>query len=186
MDLKEKLGEELYNTVISKLGTSNIGLLEGFIPKARFNEVNEKAKLLTEKVNSYEAQISKTTELLKGSDELKEAYSKLQKEYKTGLEAKDKEITNLVKKTLLTDLIKEKGAMYPDLLLKNIDMDGVKVYEGKIMNQDDIINPLIDSYKDLFKTEKVVGGKDDTSKNLGKADKSSGEPDWGAIAKSLV
>jgi hypothetical protein len=159
MDLKEMLGNELYEQVKSKIGDKELIINDGnYIPKSKFNEKNEEVKLLRGKITDFETQNTKTKELLKGHDELKEAYGKLQKDYKTGLEAKDKELKNLFNKTLMTDFLKSKGATYPELLIKNIDMDKVNVYENKIMNGDEIIKPLQEQFKDLFKTETITGG----------------------------
>ena len=79
MDLKEMLGEELYNQVMEKVGDTPITLGEGKIPLDRFNTVNDKKKELEEKVAELEESIravGSEKETLSGT--VKELEGKLQ------------------------------------------------------------------------------------------------------------
>ena len=158
MDIKELLGEELYKQVAEKLGDKKIIVNDGsYLPKTKFDEKNEEVKLLKEKVTSYEKQVKDTETLLKDSADLKSKYETLQTESKTQLEAKDKQISHITKKTALSKALQDKGARYPDLLIKELDLDTVELDGENIKNFDNLYTPLADKYKDMFTVTEVQG-----------------------------
>lgn len=165
--LKELLGEELFKQVLEKLGDKKLLLNDGtYLPKAKFDEKNEEVKLLKEKVSTLEKQGKDTAKLLKDNEELKTQFEALQSTSKATLEEKEKEIQGIITKGLLKDNLIEMGAVYPDLLIKNINLDDVIVQDNKILNND-ILKNLKDNYKDLFKEKKAGGQNPNQSKNQG-------------------
>ena len=80
MNLKEKLGEELYSQVVEKLGDTKIMIDDGnFIPKSRFDEVNTQKKELKEQVDTLNKNLqenNKALEKFKSGAELSEEYKK--------------------------------------------------------------------------------------------------------------
>lgn len=163
--LKEILGEELFKQVVEKLGDKKVLLNDGnYLPKSKFDEKNEEVKLLKEKVSTLEKQGKDTVKLLKDNEELKGKYETLQSSSKTQLETKDKEIKEVITKGLLKDSLAEMGAVYPELLIKNINLDDVIVQDNKILNND-ILKSLKDNYKDLFKDTRVTGNNTNQNQN---------------------
>jgi protein subunit release factor A len=158
MDLKELLGEELYKQVQEKLGDKKLIINDGsYLPKNKFDEKNEEVKLLKEKVTSLEKTTKDTETMLKDNEELKKKFEALQTESKTQLEAKDKQISHITKKTALSKALQDKGARYPDLLIKELDLDTVELDGESIKNFDNLYTPLADKYKDMFTVTEVKG-----------------------------
>lgn len=64
MDLKELLGEELYKQVIEKTGDKKIALVSdgNWIPKEKFNELNENTKDLKKQLKDRDAQLAELGE----------------------------------------------------------------------------------------------------------------------------
>jgi len=134
--------------------------------KQKLDEKTEESKLLSEKVSTLEKQNKDTEKLLKDNEELKGKYETLQSTSKANLEAKDKEIKGIITKGLLKDSLAEMGAVYPELLIKNINLDDVIVQDNKILNND-LLKSLKDTYKDLFKDTKVTGNNTNQNNNQG-------------------
>src|SRR6056297_2717890 len=84
-ELKEKLGDELYKQVEDKLGDSDVVIetKDNFIPKKRFDEVNEKAKKVDEfadyeEIKAERDELKENVEKYSDYDELKEKAAKLE------------------------------------------------------------------------------------------------------------
>lgn len=133
--------------------------------KAKENEKNEEVKLLKEKVSSLEKTAKDTETLLKDNEELKQKYATLQTESKTQLEQRDKQISNITKKTALTKSLQEKGARYPDLLIKELNLDEVELDGEQIKNFDKLYTPLSEKYKDMFTVTQIQGQNDPVKGN---------------------
>ena len=133
--LKEMLGEELFKQVSEKLGDTKILKNDGsYIPVQKFNEKNEELKILKGQIKDYENKSKDVETLLKDNDSLKEKYESLNSKYNTDLEAKNKEITSIVKKSVLSKKLKESGAVYEDLILKALDLDKIELDGENIKN----------------------------------------------------
>lgn len=175
-DLQEILGEELYKQVIEKAGEDvkiNITsykdgdkTINSFMPMTRFNESRDEIKILKEKVVSYEKQISDTSKLLKDSEEFKTQYSELQEKYKSDLATKDKEISNILKKSLVKENLTKAGAKHVDLLMREINLDSLNVKDGSLEGIDEVVKGLKGSYNDLFTTTVVEGNGKTNDKPL--------------------
>lgn len=164
--LKELIGEELFKQITEKLGDKTLLLNDGnWIPKKKFDEKIEEIKSLNEKIAIYVQNEKDTKKLLDDNEDYKKKYEDLQKTSKSALEGKDKEISDIVTKGLLKDELIEMGSVYPDLLIKNINLDDVLVKDGKILNKETVLNPLKDTYKDLFKTTIIEGNDPNPSGN---------------------
>lgn len=163
MDLKELLGEELFKQVNEKLGDKKLIVNDGsYLPKSKFDEKNEEVKLLKEKVTSLEKTAKDTESMLKDNEDLKKKYESLQNDSKSQLEAKDKQISHITKRTALKSALQEKGARYPDLLIKEFDLDTIELEGESVKGFDKLLTPLAERYKDMFETKQVQGGGDPT------------------------
>jgi dsDNA-specific endonuclease/ATPase MutS2 len=127
--------------------------------KSKMEERLEEAKLLKEKVSSLEKTAKDTEALLKDNEEMKQKYATLQTESKTQLEQRDKQISHITKKTALTKSLQEKGARYPDLLIKELNLDEVELEGETIKNFDKLYTPLTEKYKDMFTTTEIKGNE---------------------------
>jgi hypothetical protein len=173
--VKEKIGEELYNKVIEAgLKESDFDLLEGYLPRQRFNEVSEKLKVNEEKVKSYEKQLEDTKKLLETNEEYKNKYSELEVKFNTEIANKDLEISNVLKKALVKESLINAGAKHPDLLMPKIDFSKLAVENEALKGFDDTLNGFKETYKDLFvekvnKQETPTGGTGEGNKPTGSA-----------------
>jgi dsDNA-specific endonuclease/ATPase MutS2 len=197
--VKLKIGDELYNKILEKgLKPDEFDIVNdgSYIPKSRFNEVNEAKKLSDEKVTTYEKQLNETKDLLKGSEEFKSKYSELSKKYKDDLALKDKAIADTSKKYLVEAALMKEGAKHSDLLLGKINLDNLTVEGNNVLGLTDVMKELKTSYKDLF-VEKVSKTKtnnkgDNAGSNpldfqniIDEAGNSGGDIDWGEYASKL-
>jgi hypothetical protein len=184
-DIKELLGEQLFNQVMSKLDGKELIINDGsYVPRSRLNEVNGKATALQSKVESYEKQIQDTQALLKGSEELKGQYAQLQEKYKSDLSAKDKDIANIYKKSMVKEALIKEGAKHVDLLMAQVNLDSLSVDNGNLIGGQDVIGKLKTDYKDLFVQSKTEGTQSgDGNTNTGGT---TGTKDWAAVVKGLV
>src|SRR5690606_3264175 len=77
--LKELLGEELFSQVKEKIGDVKIMIDDGnFIPKARFDQVNEEKKELKEMLKERDKQLEDIKKKAKDSEDLTAQIKELQ------------------------------------------------------------------------------------------------------------
>jgi hypothetical protein len=127
-------------------------VLAGFIPKARFDEVNETKKELEQQIQERDNQLKDLQEKVKGNEELEKTIKELQeanKATKEQYEAKIKDMTIIAAiQSKLTD------AKYPDLLLTKFDRSKLSIAEdGTVLGVDEQLAVLKEQYKDLFKPD---------------------------------
>lgn len=151
MDLKQLLGEELFSQVEAKLEGKKIMVDDGnFIPKSRFNEVNEARKELDKKLKEKDEQLTKISkkysenqDLVKEIEELKISNAKAVEEYESKLKANE---FNYALDTALN------GAKCRNLksVKANLDMDSIKFENGKLEGLDSQLKALRESDSYLF------------------------------------
>lgn len=155
--LKSILGDSLYSQVAEKLGDKKILPSDGsYIPKSKYDEINEKNKLLSSKITEYESNSKNVEDLLKNNNELKTQFETLKNESVKAIELKDKELLNLTKTTILKEELSKSGAVYPELLLKLVDLDKVTLKDNKIFDGFNL-DELKTSYKDMFPSARIEG-----------------------------
>ena len=130
-----------------------------FIPKSRFDEVNEQLKDVRGQVTERDTQIAGLKKFQGSADELKakvttlqEANTKASEEYASKLASVQK--TYAVRSAIGTD------AQDPDLLLKLIDMDSVSITsDGKAIGVGEQIDALRKDRPYLFKAKAAEGAE---------------------------
>lgn len=144
--LKEILGEELFEQVTEKLGGKKLGIVNdgSWIPKAKFDEVNEAKKKLEAALEELKANGASAEELQKTIENYK------------------KELRNVKINYELKSKLREHKAKYEDLLLGKFDLEKIVIGEdGKISGIDEQLASLKENYADLFVVEeekpKVTG-----------------------------
>lgn len=190
--LKEKLGDELYKQILDKgIKATEIDLLDGFIPRTRYNEVNDKLKATNEKITAYETQITEYDKLIKDSETFKtenEAFKTQLADLKTNfaneLQGKDKQIENVLKKSLVKEHLITNGAQYIDLLIDKVDFDTVKVENDKLTGFDEQLKSMKDNYKGLFiETTNKQDGNPPSGGNDG--GNTGGENKWSSYVDNM-
>lgn len=149
--------------------------LKGFIPKSRFDEVNEAKKKLEEDIKTRDKQLEELKKL--DAEGLKAQIEKLQGENKAAkekyqAELKQIQINNAVDKALLTAKAKNTKAVKALLDLEKIELDGESV-----KGLDDQIKKLIEGEDTKFLFDLETSGKPNFKgiKPGEKTDKTGGE-----------
>lgn len=141
-----------YDTIADKKEDVVLNDPTKIVPKSVFNQRLEEIKLL-------QKQVKDTSDMVTSKD-MKEQLAIKEAEYKNELKSMEtqhkKDIEIKDKQTLIKDHLVNEKCSYPDLLLQQINLDEVIIKDGKILNMDNVILPLKDSYKNLF--EKQISG----------------------------
>jgi len=164
--LKELLGEELYNQVIAKLGDTKIMIDDGnFIPKSRFDEVNEQKKEYKKMLEERNKQLEELKAKAQGNEELLNKIKELEEKNKSTVEEYENKIKQMqFERALENELIKHKAknikAVKALLNLENIKLDG-----EKLIGLEDQIKELQESDSYLFGEDKLKGREPKTDVN---------------------
>lgn len=157
-EFKDLFGEELYNQVVSKIGDKKLILNDGkYIPINKFNEVNESRKALEQQIEHYKKTGADTEQLLSSNKELNQKYQELQNASKSQLEEYQKNLTNIQKRTMIKDMLINEKVMYPDLLIKEIDLDFIKLDGENLLGFN--IADLKQKFPSMFQSTQVTGIK---------------------------
>jgi chromosome segregation ATPase len=126
--------------------------LKGYIPKARFDEVNNAKKDLENQLNDRDKQLKDLQGKVKGNEELEKTIKELQEANKATKEQYEDKIRDIT----ITAAIQSKltDAKYPDLLLTKFDRSKLSIAEdGTVLGVDEQLAVLKEQYKDLFKPD---------------------------------
>jgi hypothetical protein len=157
--LKDVLGEELYTTVKNKLDEKQIriaNLNEGkFIPKDKFNAKNDEAKNLKEQLELLAEKSKKVDSLVNSNEELKKQINSINDDFNSQLEAKNEEIINMSKKSILNKVFSENKVVYPELLMNSIDINNIELDGENLKNFN--IDDYKTKYPNMFEVQKQQG-----------------------------
>jgi len=138
--------------------------LKGYIPKARFDEVNDAKKGLENQLQDRDKQLKDLQEKVKGNEELEKTIKDLQESNKKAAADYEAKIKNITLDNAIRLALKEHKAKYEDLLLGKFDRDKLTIKEdGTIEGLKEQIETLKEGYKDLF--EQPLSGQ--TPNNTG-------------------
>jgi predicted nuclease with TOPRIM domain len=156
MDLKELLGEELYNQVMAKLGEKKIAVVSdgNWIPKDKFNELNDEKKALKEISDQLRTDLKEMKEKAKGNEDLTKQITALEAQ----LQENEDKIKDLRTSAAIERELLKANAKFPDLLVGKFDKSKVEVLEdGTVKGLEDQLKTIKESYKDLFGETKIAG-----------------------------
>jgi chromosome segregation ATPase len=156
MDLKELLGEELYNKVIEKLGDKKIDIVNDgrWIPKAKFDDVNEEKKQYKEQVDNLNKELGKLQKQLEDNQAANETIEKLKQQIKD----KEAEMEKIRKQNAIKfEVLKYNPNDVADIL-PHLKEDTVTIAEdGTITGLKEQLDALKESKPYLFKQVEPVG-----------------------------
>lgn len=125
--------------------------LKGYIPKTRFDEVNETKKDLEQQIRDRDKQLKDLQDKVKGNEELEKTIKDLQESNKKAVDDYEAKIRNMALDNAIKLALKENKAKYEDLLLGKFDRDKLTIKEdGTIEGLEEQIKSLKEGYKDLF------------------------------------
>ncbi len=110
-------------------------IFKNFVPKSQFNKVNDENKAMKEDIKALK-------ENSENSAELKEAMAKLQKDAKEREEAYTKEVEALKLDSALALAIKNAGAKGEKAMRAYLDMEKIKLEDGKLVGVEEQIEAL--------------------------------------------
>lgn len=178
MDLKELLGEELYSQVVDKLGDKKLMVDDGnFIPKHRFDEVNNQKKELKAEVdklnNTLKESETAMADLKKSAEgnadlqlklkEYEEQIKSAQNDFGAQLTAKEQEWAQRDVENRKAFAMREKLLLehadpkYIDLLMKEVDLEKISVDGESFIGIDDVVTGVKTSFEKLFGKPVVTG-----------------------------
>lgn len=155
MDLKDLLGEELYKEVMEKAGDKKIAIVSdgNWIPKEKFNELNENTKDLKKQLKDRDAQLAELGEKAKGHEELTAKINELTEENKkTAAEYQqklDQQAFDFALKSALTNA----KAKNPKAVEALLNKDSIKLDGDKLLGLEDQLKALQKSDAYLFEVE---------------------------------
>lgn len=182
MDLKELLGEELYNQVIAKLGDKHkVAVVSdgNWIPKETFNQVNEAKKQLDIDLKERDTQLTELKKNVGDNKALQDQIEKLQADNK----AKDEEHKTKLNDLAIASAVKLAlaGEVHdPDMVLGILDKTKIKITDdGKVEGLDDQVKALQTSKAFLFVEKQQDKGNVFTFKGTKPAEGNGGKGDEG-------
>ncbi|WP_339316885.1 phage scaffolding protein [Paenibacillus sp. FSL R10-2734] len=154
MDLKELLGEELFNKVFEKAGDKHkIALVSdgSWIPKDKFNEVNTAKKTAEDTLKDRDKQLEDLKKSAGDNASLQEKITKLQDENKTAADKYSSDLSELKMSTAIKMALTG-DAHDPDIVAGLLDKSQIQLDEnGSIKGGlDDLLKPLRESKGFLF------------------------------------
>jgi hypothetical protein len=166
--LKKLVGDELYGKIEEAAKAQNVKVKDidvvanNFVPKNRFDEINEELKSTKGKIESYNTQLTNIETVLKGVNvenvgDLIGKYNTVKETHAQELSKKDLEINNIKKTSMVKEFLTKEGAKHTDLLIKSINFEDIKIDGDKLIGASDVVKNLKTEYKDLF-VEKVASG----------------------------
>lgn len=160
MDLKELLGEELYKQVTEKLGDKKIMIDDGnFIPKSRFNEVNEAKKELEKQILDRDKQLKDLSTKAQGNEELTKQIKDLQDLNKQTKDDYENKIASIKFDYALEGALTSAKCKNNKALKALLNLDEVKYQDGKLEGLESQIENLQKEASYLFDVEVNPGGK---------------------------
>lgn len=163
MDLKELLGEELYNQVMEKAGDKHkIAVVSdgNWFPKSKFDEVNEAKKKLEADIADRDKQLEELSKAAGTSEELKKQIEQLQTDNKAAKEKYEAEMKELRTNTALK-LALANEVHDADIVLGLIDKTKIELDDNGNVKAglDDQVKALRESKAFLFVEKDGTGAK---------------------------
>lgn len=151
-DLKELLGEELYNQVNTKLGDNKIAIVSdgNWIPKDKFDGVNNQLKDYKTQIADRDKQLKELGEKAKGNEELTKQITDLQATNKKTKDDYEAKIQQMSFDSALDKALGAAQAKNPKAVRALLNLEGIKLDGDKILGLDEQLTALKTSDAYLF------------------------------------
>ena len=149
--LKELLGEELYSQVTEKLGDKKIMVDDGnFIPKSRFDQVNQAKKELEVQLKDRDTQLAELSKNNKDNENLLNQIKDLQALNKQTTTDYENKINQMQFDYALDGALTNAKSKNNKALKALLDMNSIKYQEGKLEGLQEQIEALQKDASYLF------------------------------------
>lgn len=163
--IKELLGEDLFNQVKEKLGDKKLMVDDGnFIPKSRFDEVNEQKKEYKSMLDDRASQLEDLKEKAKGNEELEEKIKELEETNQSKIEEYENKIKQINFDRKLEKAISSVKGKNPRAIKALLDIDKIQVDDDKLIGFEEQIKQLQESDSYLFGDDTLGGREPNPSK----------------------
>lgn len=130
--------------------------MKGYIPKARFDELNEAKKNLETQIADRDKQLKDLKGQAGDNKELQEKINQLEAENKANREKYEADILKMEKTSAVKEALN--GATHPELLIGQFDFEKItKNADGSFSGISDQIEAQKKAFPDMFTTKKVTG-----------------------------
>ncbi|MGM0970334.1 MAG: phage scaffolding protein [Bacillota bacterium] len=155
MSLKELLGDDLYAQVVEKAGDQKIDIVSNgqWFPKERFDAVNNEKKELKSQLDERDQQLSTLQKQAKGNEELQNAIEQLQEENKKVSEEYQQKLDKQAFDFAIESALRDAKAKNIKAVKANLNVDGLKFSDDKVIGLDEQLTALKESDSYLFETE---------------------------------
>ncbi|MHC1990268.1 phage scaffolding protein [Bacillus safensis] len=155
MPLKELLGDDLYAQVIEKAGDQKIDIVSNgqWFPKERFDAVNNEKKELKSQLDERDQQLTALQKQAKGNEELQNAIEQLQEENKKVSEEYQQKLDKQAFDFAIESALRDAKAKNIKAVKANLNVDGLKLSDGKVIGLDEQLTALKESDSYLFEAE---------------------------------
>lgn len=153
MDLKELLGEELYNQVMQKAGENKIDIVSNgeWIPKEKFNQINENLKQYKADLKDRDKQLEELKKV--NPEELQSKIQELQQENERIAQEKDEQLKQQAFDFALKEALTGAKAKNPKAVQALLKTDAIKLDGDKLLGLEEQLNTLKESDPYLFDVE---------------------------------
>jgi hypothetical protein len=159
-DLKELLGEELYEQVKPKLSDNHVLIdkKEGeWLPKDKFNTVNDDNKELKKQLKDRDDQLKDLGEKAKGNDDLTKQIEDLKADNKKVADEYQAQLDKQAFDHTLEKSLTGAKAKNPKAVKALLDTEKIKLDGESLLGLDDQLKSLKESDSYLFETEEGGG-----------------------------
>ncbi|PYH25658.1 hypothetical protein US8_03461 [Bacillus altitudinis] len=152
MSLKELLGDDLYAQVVEKAGDQKIDIVSNgqWFPKERFDAVNNEKKELKSQLDERDQQLSTLQKQAKGNEELQNAIEQLQEENKKVSEEYQQKLEKQAFEFAIESALRDAKAKNIKAVKANLNVDGLKLSDDKVIGLDEQLTALKESDSYLF------------------------------------
>lgn len=156
MNLKETLGEELYNQVKEKIGDKELFVNDGtYIPKKKFDDLNEDKKAIKSQLDEANKKIEELSKV--NADDLQKEIDNWKTKYEEDTKKLNDDIAKREREYVINDLVRDikftsesaKKAFTEELSSKDL-----KIEDGKLIGFDDYLSSYKKNDPKAFAEEK--------------------------------
>ncbi|MFH6684021.1 phage scaffolding protein [Bacillus amyloliquefaciens] len=155
MSLKELLGDDLYAQVIEKAGDQKIDIVSNgqWFPKERFDAVNNEKKDLKSQLDERDQQLNALQKQAKGNEELQAAIEQLQEDNKKTADEYQQKLDQQAFDFAIESALRDAKSKNIKAVKANLNLDGLKLADGKVIGLDEQITVLRESDSYLFEED---------------------------------
>lgn len=152
--VKQGVAEE----AAEKLANEIAEYLEGFIPRTRFNEVNDQVKEYKQQLEERDKQLQELKTLSEGNEQLQNKLKELEEQNKTIREEYERKLLERQRDHDLYIYLKDEAkARNPKAVKALLDFEKVKYEDGKFIGLEEQIKELKEQESYLFEDEIPTG-----------------------------